>query len=60
MGIDQETAVLVEADGAAKVVGKGAAYFLKAGGKPARVEKGQALEFGPVSAVKVWGAGGLM
>ena len=58
MGIDQETAVLVEGDGEAKVVGKGAAYFLRAGGKPARVEKGQALEFGPVSAVKVLGGGG--
>ncbi|HSY36360.1 MAG TPA: cyanophycinase [Acidobacteriaceae bacterium] len=57
MGIDQETAVLVEADGEAKVVGKGAAYFLRASGKPARVEKGEALEFGPVSAVKVLAGG---
>ncbi len=53
MGIDQETAVLVEGNGAAKVVGKGAAYFLRAGGKPARVKAGEALEFGPVAAVKV-------
>jgi cyanophycinase len=57
MGIDQETAVLLEADGEAKVVGKGAAYFLRAGGKPTLVKKGEALEFGPVSAVKV-SAGG--
>jgi cyanophycinase len=57
MGIDQETAVLLEADGEAKVVGKGAAYFLRAGGKPTLVKKGEALEFGPVSAVKVSAAG---
>ena len=58
MGIDQETAVLVEASGEAKVVGKGAVYFLRAGGKPALVKKGAALEFGPVSAVKVSAGGG--
>ena len=57
MGIDQETAVLVEGDGKATVVGKGAAYFLRASGKAARVEKGEALEFGPVSAVKVVAGG---
>ena len=57
MGIDQETAVLLEADGEAKVVGKGAAYFLRASGKPALVKKGEALEFGPVSAVKVKAGG---
>jgi len=57
MGIDQETAVLVEASGEAKVVGKGATYFLRAGGKPARVKAGEALEFGPVDAVKVAGGG---
>ena len=53
MGIDQETAVLVEASGKAKVLGKGAAYFLRAEGKPARVRAGEPLEFGPVSAMKV-------
>jgi cyanophycinase len=57
MGIDQETAVLVEASGKAMVVGKGAAYFLRASGVPARVKAGEPLEFGPVSAVKV-AAGG--
>jgi cyanophycinase len=57
MGIDQETAVLVEGDGTTTVVGKGAAYFLRAGGKPALVKKGKALEFGPVSAVKLFRGG---
>jgi cyanophycinase len=57
MGIDQETAVLVEATGEAKVVGKGAAYFLRADGKPERVKAGEPLEFGPVSAVKVTAGG---
>jgi cyanophycinase len=58
MGIDQETAVLVEDSGEAKVVGKGAAYFLRADGRPALVKKGEALEFRPVSAVKVTSGGG--
>ena len=58
MGIDQETAVLMEASGEAKVVGKGAAYFLRAEGNPARVKAGEPLEFGPVTAVKVSAGGG--
>ncbi len=57
MGVDQETAVLLVASGEAKVVGKGAAYFLRAGGKPARVKAGEPLDFGPVSAVKVTAGG---
>jgi len=57
IGIDQETAVLLEGDGEAKVVGKGAAYFLRASGTPARVKKGEGLEFGPVDAVKVVAGG---
>jgi len=57
MGIDQETAVLLEASGKAKVVGKRAAYFLRARKKPERLKAGEALDFGPVSAVKV-AAGG--
>jgi cyanophycinase len=58
MGIDQETAVLLGASGEAKVVGKGAAYFLRAEGRAARVKAGEPLEFGPVSAVKVTAGGG--
>ncbi len=57
MGVDQETAVLVEASGEGRVEGKGAVYFLRAGGRPARVVKGEALEFGPVEAVKVTAGG---
>lgn len=57
MGIDQETAVLVDADGDAKVVGKGAVYFLRASGMPAQVKAGEPLTFGPVSAVKVTAGG---
>jgi cyanophycinase len=53
MGIDERTAVLLEGSGKAKVVGKGAAYFLRARKKAARLKTGEAMEFGPVSAVKV-------
>ena len=57
IGIDQETAVLLEPDGQATVVGKGAAYFLRASGKPAVLKKGVPLGFGPVDAVKLKAGG---
>ena len=53
IGIDQETAVLLEGDGTATVVGRGAAYFLRAGIRPAKLKAGEPLNFGPVSAVKL-------
>ena len=52
IGIDEGTAVLLEANGKAKVVGSGAAYFLRADKAPA-LRPGLPLEFGPVAAVKV-------
>jgi cyanophycinase len=56
IGIDQGAAVLLEADGKAKVVGDGAAYFLRAQG-PTALRRGGPLEFGPVAAVKVMAGG---
>ncbi|MGA8939507.1 MAG: cyanophycinase [Acidobacteriaceae bacterium] len=53
MGVDQETAVLLEASGEATVVGRGAVYFLRAGKRPERLKAGEPLDFWPVSAVKV-------
>jgi cyanophycinase len=52
IGIDEGTAVLIEANGKAKVVGVGAAYFLRAD-KSAALRPGLPLEFGPVTAAKV-------
>jgi cyanophycinase len=53
IGVDERTAVLLEPTGRAVVVGKGAAYFLCASGRPPKLEIGQPLSFGPVSAVKL-------
>lgn len=57
IGVDQETAVLLEGNGEAKVVGRGAAYFLHAADKPVRLKAGEPLDFGPVVAVKVVAGG---
>lgn len=47
IGVDQETAVLVNPDGEAKVVGKGEADFYEATG-PVQCKSGEPLNFGPV------------
>ncbi|HEX4037558.1 MAG TPA: cyanophycinase [Acidobacteriaceae bacterium] len=46
IGVDQETAVLVDPDGHARVVGKGEADFFEASGKPQVCQPGEALTFG--------------
>jgi cyanophycinase len=48
IGIDERTAVLVDGAGRATIAGSGAAYFLRAAGKPATCEPGAALRFGGV------------
>ena len=53
IGVDEGAAVLVEADGKAKVVGHGAAYFLQASAQATMLKKGEPLSFGPVAAIKV-------
>ena len=45
LGIDAATAVLVEPDGSAQVVGSGNVYVVRVPGAPQRCEAGQALEF---------------
>lgn len=50
IGVDERTAVLLESDGNARVVGAGAAYFLSASGKPSVCKKGVPLTFEGVAA----------
>jgi cyanophycinase len=50
IGIDETTAVLVEADGSARVVGEGSAFFMTLDHAPTVSKKGEALR---VSGVKV-------
>ncbi|MGH9479498.1 MAG: cyanophycinase [Terriglobales bacterium] len=49
LGVDQHTAVLVDADGAAVVAGSGAAYFFFAADPPTVCRPGQPLSFGRVA-----------
>jgi cyanophycinase len=53
IGIEERAAVLLEPDGAARVVGRGGAYFIDAGGAAGVVERGRALTFGPYAVQKV-------
>ncbi|HLV95184.1 MAG TPA: cyanophycinase [Candidatus Acidoferrales bacterium] len=55
IGIDQETAVLVEADGKAAVVGKGSAYFLELAHQPERCAPGKSLTVHGVQAYAIRG-----
>ncbi len=53
IGIDEATAVLVEADGSASVVGKGSAYFLELAHAPEQCAPGKPLTVHNVVAYKV-------
>jgi cyanophycinase len=53
IGIDEQTAVLLEPDGRSSVVGKGAAYFLYADAPPTVLKAGTPLSIGGVSVQKV-------
>jgi len=54
IGVEQGAAVLLEADGKATVVGKGAAYFVDAGNASGvTVERNQALTYGDFGVQKV-------
>jgi cyanophycinase len=48
IGVDERTAVLVEGDGSAQVIGQGEADFLEATSKPEVCEQGMALTFEPI------------
>lgn len=58
IAVDERTAVLVEGDGNARVVGPGAAYFLQAPGAPEQCLPGYPLRFYnvPVTCVKEGGS----
>lgn len=68
IAVDEHTAVLLDADGSSRVVGTGAAYFLRAATKPAVCRKGTPLTFAGVAVkrlragdsfqVKEWKGGG--
>lgn len=53
IAIDRETAVLMEPNGTATIVGPKTAYFMEATGAPQRCEPGQPLTFFPVSVYTV-------
>jgi cyanophycinase len=57
IGIDEQTAVLLEPDGHAFVVGKGAAYFLHAATPPSVLKAGTPLSMRGVSVQKVTSGG---
>jgi cyanophycinase len=57
IAVEENVAVLLEADGAAKIVGEGSAYFLEAKTPPETCRKGEALRFGGIAARRV-GDGG--
>jgi len=48
IGVDEQTAVLVDPDGHAQVVGKGEADFYEAHGRPQQCEPGKLLIFEPI------------
>ena len=53
IGVDEETAVLVEADGSATLVGNGAAYFLRTPGPPEVCQPGTRLTFNNVAVYRL-------
>ncbi len=53
IGVDQETAVLLDPDGAAHVVGKGDTYLIGTYAASGELAKGTGLAFGPIGVQKV-------
>jgi cyanophycinase len=53
IGVEERAAVLLEPDGAARVVGRGGAYFIDASKGSGVVESGKPLTFGPYAVQKV-------
>jgi cyanophycinase len=49
LGIDEGTAILIEEDGSAEVVGNGKVYLLRPETKPERCQPGEALEWADIS-----------
>jgi cyanophycinase len=55
IGVDQATAVLVDAAGRARVVGKGSAYFLELGHRPERCVPGEPLTVSGIKGYEIHG-----
>lgn len=53
IGVDEHTAVLLDPEGSARVMGTGAAYFLSAASMPAECRQGTSLTFEGVSVQKL-------
>jgi cyanophycinase len=53
IGVDEHTAVLLDPEGSARVVGTGAAYFLSAASMPVECRQGTSLTFEGVSVQKL-------
>ena len=53
LGVDERTAVLMEPDGPARVVGEAAAFFVQAPGRPERCQAGSPLGYQDVSVQEV-------
>lgn len=53
IAVDEHTAVLLDSDGKSRIVGTGAAYFLRASKKPALCKKGAPLTFAGVAVKKL-------
>jgi cyanophycinase len=53
IGVEERAAVLLEPDGAARVVGRGEAYFIDVDGASGAAVQGKALTFGPYAVQKV-------
>jgi cyanophycinase len=58
IGVDETTAVIVDADGKARVLGKGAAYFVTLDHRPERCVYGEPLTVHGVKVVKVQSGSG--
>lgn len=56
IAVDEHTAVLLEPDGRARIVGTGSAYFLRASGKASVCRPGNPLTFHGVQVIKLQGS----
>ncbi len=59
LGIDQQTAILLDADGKGTVIGIGAVYMLSASGRPRVCKPDTPLTFSPLAVLKVPAGGKL-
>jgi cyanophycinase len=58
IGVDEKTAVLMDADGSASVTGAGAAYFLRSPGPPENCSRNQPLTYRNISVFRLTAGAG--